>query len=72
MADGTWFAGNHGPINAWSSEEGSMLAPHIAMPMESQNSGDPRFNGTTPTTHAWTEGVIVNTPLTGGGGAMAK
>lgn len=72
MADGSWFAGNHGPEGPWSSEKGSMLAPHIQMPDEGSNTGDPRFNGTTPTTHDWSSDVIVQTPMTGGGGAMAK
>jgi len=49
-----------------------MLAPHIQTPMESSNTGDPRFNGVTPTTHDWSSDVIVQTPMTGGGGAMAK
>ncbi len=70
MAEG-WFAGNHGAINAWSSEEGGMLAPHIAQPMESGNTGDPRFNGTVGPT-GWASDVIVSTGLTGGGGTMAK
>jgi uncharacterized protein (DUF1501 family) len=71
MAD-SWFGGKHTAINAWSSEEGSTLSPHIAQPMESSNTGDPRFNGTTPTTHDWSSDVLVTTGMTRGGGAMAK
>ncbi len=66
------FNGKHGPINAWKTEKGSMLPPHIQAPMESTNTGDPRFNGSTPTTHAWSSDVIVTTGMTRGGGTMAK
>jgi hypothetical protein len=62
----------HPRVGEWESLEGKMLAPHIAMPDEASNTGDPRFNGTTPTTHGWASDVIVSTPLTGGGGTMAK
>lgn len=72
MSEAGWFGGVHGPEGPWQSEKGSMLAPHTAQPMESSNTGDPRFNGTTPTTHAWTADVLVSTGLTGGGGTMAK
>lgn len=72
MSEAGWFAGNHGPQGPWKTEKGSMIAPHIAQPMESGNSGDPRFNGTTPTTHSWTQDVLVSTGMTGGGGTMAK
>lgn len=72
MADGTWFAGDHPRSGPWEALEGDMLQPHTQMPMESENSGDPRFNGTTPTTHSWSSDVIVNTPITRGGGTMAK
>jgi hypothetical protein len=70
MADG-WFAGDHGPIGPWSSEKGSMLAPHTQMPMESSNTGDARFNGTVGPV-GWASDVIVTTGMTGGGGTMAK
>lgn len=72
MAEAGWFAGNHGPEGPWKTEKGSMLAPHIQSPMESSNTGEPRFTGTTPTTHASTSTIIVSTGMTGGGGAMAK
>lgn len=69
--DGKMFDGAHTAINKWA-DEGATLAPHVAAPLMSGNTGEPRFNGTTPTTHASTSTIIVSTPLTRGGGAMAK
>lgn len=61
---------NHGPINAWLTEEGDMLAPHIQMPMESvaMNRGQVESGTRTP---GWATEIIVTTGLTRGGGAMA-
>lgn len=70
MAD-TWFAGDHPRSGPWESLEGDMLQPHVQMPMESQNTGDPRFNGTVGPV-GWASDVIVTTGMTGGGGTMAK
>lgn len=71
MSDGM-FGGNHGPENAWRSEKGGMLAPHLQMPMDSTNTGDPRFNGTVSTGRTWDAFIKPYEPLTRGGGAMAK
>ena len=70
MADGM-FAGDHGPIGVWSSEKGSTLAPHLQMPMESTASGDSRHQ-TDDINQLWNTTVIVNTPMTGGGGATKQ
>lgn len=71
MSEAGWFDGNHGPEGPWKSEKGSMLSPHTQTPMESSNSGDPRFNGVAGSI-GWTSHVLVSTGMTGGGGAMAK
>lgn len=64
-----WFAGNHGPEGVWRSEKGSMLAPHIQAPMESEAMGDSRHQTNNMPSETWNECVVVQTPLTGGGGA---
>lgn len=69
--DGKMFDGAHTAVNKWA-DEGGTLAPHLAQPLIGSNKGDPRFNGTTPTTHNWSSDVVVSTPLTRGGGTMAK
>lgn len=69
--DGAMFDGAHKAVNKWA-DEGGTLAPHIAGPLVSGNTGDPRFNGTSPGTTASITKVIVSTPLTRGGGTMAK
>ena len=71
MSDGSMFAGNHGPINAWASEKGSMLQPHLQMPMESTSKGDSRHQ-TDNVNQLWNSTVVVTTGMTRGGGAMAK
>ena len=69
--DGPLFNGAHRAVNKWS-DEGGTLAPHITQPLVSGNTGDARFNGTSPGTHTSVNTYIVNTPLTRGGGTMAK
>lgn len=71
MSDGTMFAGDHGPDNAWRTEKGGMLAPHLQMPMESGNTGDPRFNGEITGPQGWEASLKPNEPLTRGGGTLA-
>lgn len=71
MSDGM-FGGNHGPDNAWRSEKGTTLAPHLQPTMESSNTGDPRFNGRVSTGRNWDAYIKPYEPLTRGGGAMAK
>jgi len=71
MADGTWFAGNHGAEGAWSSLKGRMLAPHEAAPLTSTASGDSRHQTDAMAGH-WDSTTIVNTGMTRGGGTMAK
>lgn len=62
---------NHGPINAWLTEEGDMLAPHIQVPLES--TAMTRAGVQTGTrTQSWDTEVVVNTGLTGGGGTFAR
>lgn len=76
MSDGSMFAGDHGPDNAWRSEKGSMLQPHLLSVLVGHNSGEPRFNGEVNTQN-W-EATIVESgeydpnKLTRGGGTMAK
>jgi hypothetical protein len=77
MSDGTWFAGNHGPEGDWKTLKGRMLAPHEAAPMESSNTGDPRFNGEITGPQGWEASIVQSGPfdpdsLTRGGGTMAK
>jgi hypothetical protein len=66
------FIPNHGPDNAWRTEKGSMLAPHIEAPLEGHNSGDARFNGEITGPQGWEASLKPNEPLTRGGGTMAK
>lgn len=73
MSDGTMFAGDHGPDNAWRTEKGGMLAPHEQPTMDSTNTGDPRFNGLVSNgVQSWNAFIKPYEPLTRGGGAMAK
>jgi hypothetical protein len=65
------FIPNHGPDNAWRSEKGSMLAPHLAMPLEGHNSGDARFNGEITGPKPWEASLKPHEGLTRGGGTMA-
>lgn len=62
------FAGNHGPINAWKSEMGSNLSPHLMLPLESEAMGDSRHQTNDMPSQRWDAHVVVQTPLTGGGG----
>lgn len=72
MADGM-FAGDHGPENAWRSEKGSMLAPHLQMPLESTNEGPDRLNQEVSNgVQKWDAFIKPYEPLTRGGGTMAK
>lgn len=66
-----WFAGNHGPQGVWQSEKGSMLSPHVQMPMTSEAKGDSRHQ-TDNVNQLWNSTVIVTTGMTRGGGTMAK
>lgn len=70
MSDGTWFAGNHGPEGDWKTLKGRMLEPHTAAPLVSDNTGDPRFNGTSGSL-GWTKNTIVTTGMTRAGGTLA-
>lgn len=72
MSDGSMFAGDHGPINAWASEKGSMLAPHLQPALEGHNSGDPRFNGEITGPQGWEASLKPHEGMTRGGGTMAK
>jgi hypothetical protein len=78
MSDGSMFAGDHGPDNAWRSEKGSMLAPHeLPYDVQDQNLGDARFNGEITGPKPWEASLVMNgefdpNKLTRGGGTMAK
>lgn len=65
------FAGNHQAVNEWASE-GRTLAPWLQMPMESQAKGDSRHQTDNLPSQMWDAQVIVNTPITGGGGATMQ
>ena len=64
------FGGNHQAVNEWANE-GQTLTPMLQMPLMSDSTGDSRHQ-TDDINQLWNTTVIVNTPLTGGGGAMAK
>lgn len=75
MAEGM-FNGSHGPDNAWRTEKGGNLAPHLQMPLEGTNSGDPRFNGEV-NSHNWeasltTSGEFDPNKLTGANTNLPK
>lgn len=72
MSDGSMFGGVHGPENAWRSEKGSMLAPHLAAPIAAGNTGDPRFNGEITGPKGWEASLKPHEGMTRGGGTMAK
>lgn len=58
-----WFDNAHPESGPWYSLKGGTLAPHIQMPMESQNQGDPRFNGKVAPPQGWTASLHpVDTP----------
>jgi hypothetical protein len=68
ISTGGLFAGDHGPDNAWRSEKGTTLSPHLMLPLESEAMGDSRHQ-TDDINQLWDSTVIVQTPMTGGGGA---
>lgn len=63
------FAGNHGPEGVWRSEKGGTMSPHLQMPLESDAMGDSRHQTDDMPDRMWDAHVVVQTPLTGGGGA---
>lgn len=73
MAEG-WFNGDHGAEGAWSSLKGSALAPHeLPYDVQDHNDGPDRLNQEVTTgLGSWDKHVIVSTPLTHGGGTLAK
>lgn len=60
----------HPRSGPWETLKGGTLAPHLQMPLEGANTGDPRFNGNAGNL-GWTKDTIINTGMTRGGGAMA-
>lgn len=64
------FAGNHTAVNEWATE-GATLSPMLQMPLMSEAKGDSRHQ-TDNVNQLWNTTVIVNTPLTGGGGATKQ
>jgi len=64
------FAGDHQAVNAWATE-GQTLPAMLQMPMESMAKGDSRHQ-TDNVNQLWNTTVIVNTPITGGGGATMQ
>lgn len=61
----------HPKVGPWETLKGGTLAPHMAAPLESNAMGDSRHQ-TDAMAQKWDSEVIVNTPLTRGGGTMAK
>jgi hypothetical protein len=45
-----------------------MLAPHLMLPLESEAMGDSRHQTNNMPSELWNACVIVDTPMTGGGG----
>jgi hypothetical protein len=68
MAEGMFP--QHPRSGPWETLKGSMLAPHIAQPIEG---GTPTTTpvDTTSMNGKWNSGVIVTTGMTRGGGTMA-
>lgn len=64
------FAGDHQAVNAWAIE-GITLPPHLRVPMESMAKGDSRHQ-TDNVNQLWNSTVVVNTPVTSGGGATKQ
>jgi len=64
------FNGDHQAVNEWATE-GQTLAPHLMAPMTSEAKGDSRHQ-TDNVNQLWNTTVIVNTPLTGGGGTTKQ
>jgi len=65
------FIPNHGPDNAWRTEKGSMLAPHLQSALEGHNSGDARFNGEVNCSN-WESSLKPHEGMTRAGGTLAK
>lgn len=65
-----WFP-DHPREGKLRALQGDMLQPHTQFPMESSNTGDPRFNGVSGSI-GWTSHIIVQTGKTSGGGTMAR
>lgn len=63
------FAGDHSPAGVWQSEKGGMIAAPLQMPLESEAMGDSRHQTNDMPSERWNECVVVQTPMTGGGGA---
>ena len=60
----------HTRSGPWETLKGSMLAPHIAAPLESGVPATVQVDSTSMR-GAWNSGVIVTTGMTRGGGTMA-
>lgn len=69
MADGM-FAGDHGPINAWKTEKGGTLAPHLQMPIEGTNENTTRGSGKVEPPMGWESSIKPSEGLTRGGGTL--
>lgn len=67
---GEGFFPQHPKTGPFESLKGSMLAPHTQMPLESTNTGDPRFNGEV-NPYNWEATLKPHEGLTRGGGTMA-
>lgn len=64
-----WFGNAHPQTGPWYSLKGGVLAPHIQMPLDEPNSGDPRFNGKVPSAQPWQSSLK---PHEGSTGANTK
>lgn len=70
-ADGGGMFPQHPRSGDWETLKGSMLAPHLQMPLDGGNTGDPRFNGEVNTQN-WEASLKAVDAPTRGGGTMAK
>jgi hypothetical protein len=60
-----WFGNAHPETGPWYSLKGGQIAPHIQMPLESGNTGDPRFNGKVAPPQSWTASLKPHEGSTG-------
>lgn len=66
-----WFP-QHPKTGDWETLKGRMLTPPELPYMTSTNHMNPRPQAQSSIDGLWDKDIVVSTPLTGGGGAMAK
>lgn len=72
MSDGTMFAGDHPQSGDWATLKGRALSPYVLDVLTSTAMGDTRHQTNNMPSQMWDATTVVNTPLTHGGGTMAK